>query len=108
MAENQEYITVEIFNKGLADLKSDLKAEIQVVKDNVLVNSAKIDMLQHTQNVWFMVIAVVVALIGFAITLAPMFRDMYRDSRKDSHTMTEQEIRNIVRDEFTRLKTEAH
>ena len=104
MAENQEYITVEMFNRGM----TDLKAEIRVIQDNVLVNTAKIDMLQHTQNIWFMVIAVVVALVGFLITLAPMFRDIYKDSRKESHSMTEQEIRNIVRDEFMRLKTETH
>ena len=87
MAENQEYITVEMFNRGMTDLKSDLKSEIRVIQDNVLVNTAKIDMLQHTQNIWFMVIAVVVALVGFLITLAPMFRDIYIKIRAKSLTL---------------------
>ena len=102
MAENKEYITVEMFNNGIRDLK----AEIQAIDKNVLINTTKIDMLQHSQNVWFMVIAVVVALIGFVITLAPMFREMYRDSRKNF--MVEQEIKNLVREEFAKLKSEAH
>lgn len=42
----------------------------------------------------FAVIAVVVALVGFVITLAPMFRDMYKDKR--ARILTEEKVQEMI------------
>ena len=100
----KEYITVDMFNRAITDLKQ----EIRVMNDNILVNKTKIDMIEHSQGIWFMVLTLVVGLMGFLTTLAPMFREMYKDARKNSQTLTEENIRSVVRDEFARLKAETH
>ena len=104
MMTSADYENVEVFSAGISELRGsisdlklaidgrfvqlerkvdELKAEVQVLDKNVAVNSAKMDMLQHYQTLGFTILTVVIALVGFVITLAPMFREMYRDARKD-------------------------
>ena len=86
---------VEIFRSGLEDLMfyidgrisnvnkqlGDVRAEIRTLNGNVLVNSAKIDAQLDFMSIGFTIMAIVVALVGFVVTLAPMFRDIYKDAR---------------------------
>lgn len=72
--DNERYVTVEMFNKGIAELKAEIRrntdeirAEIRVLEREVAVNSAKIDMLQHTFY-WGL------GIIAIAAVLAPLFR----------------------------------
>ena len=49
----------------------------------------------QTSVYWgFAVIAVVVALVGFVITLAPMFREMYKD--KHAARLTEERVQEMI------------
>ena len=86
---------IEIFKSGLDDLKfyidtrisdvnkqlGEIKIEIRTINDNVLVNSAKIDAQREFMSMGFTIMAVVITLVGFIVTLAPMFRDIYRDAK---------------------------
>ena len=85
-----------------------LRQEIQAIDKNTGINAAKIEMLQHSQNIWFMVLTVVIGVVGFLVSFAPIFRDMYRDSRKNSQALINENIKIAVRDEFARLKAESH
>ncbi len=85
-----------------------LKQEIQAIDKSTGINAAKIEMLQHSQNVWFVVLTVVIGLVGFLVSFAPIFKEMYKDARKNSRTLTEENIRSVVRDEISRLKPETH
>ncbi len=82
----------------------ELKQEIQAIDKNMGINAAKIEMFQHSQKVGFVVLTVVIGLVGFAT----IFREMYKDARKNSQTLTEENIRSVVRDKFVRLKAETH
>lgn len=107
---------VEIFRSGLDDLKYyidtrisesekrtneqfvELRAEIRTAQDNVLVNSAKIDAQRDFMSIGFTIMAVVIALIGFVITLAPMFRDIYKDAKqaRRDNIITVEKIQGMI------------
>ena len=68
--DNVRYVTVEIFREGIAEIKTELrelKGEIRVLEREVAVNSAKIEMLQHTFY-WGL------GIIAVAAALAPLFK----------------------------------
>ena len=48
--------------------------------------------------------AVVIALVGFVITLAPMFREMYRDARqaKRESALTRSEVEEMIAEAISR------
>lgn len=110
---------VEIFRSGLEDLKFyidgrisevnkqlvEMRAEIRTVNENVLVNSARIESQRDFMSIGFTIMAVVIALIGFVITLAPMFREMYRDARqvKREPELTRSEVERMIENAISRV-----
>ena len=87
---------VEIFRSGLEDLKyyidirfsemdkqlKEVRTELREVHENVLVNTARLEAQRDFMSIGFTIMAVVIALMGFVVTLAPMFREMYKDARR--------------------------
>ena len=72
--QDSNVLTVEIFNAGIAELRTEigaLKNEITDVKTNVAVNSAKIEMLQSSINWGFAIMAIVVAFVAI---FTPFFK----------------------------------
>ncbi|MBQ9573648.1 MAG: hypothetical protein IJR27_00020 [Synergistaceae bacterium] len=92
---------VELDNK-LEAKTDELKEQIREVKTEVRINAVKIEDMQTSMNWHFATFAIVVAIVGFTITLAPMFRDMFRDKNK---SMNPDDVRGIVRDELNKLKS---
>ena len=111
--DNQQYITVELYNAGNDKLerriiqlgekldvasrenKSEfqtVRAEIQAVRENTIANGAKIDAYRDFTGIWFTVIAVVIALVGL---FAPLLRDIYKDAKQSKRI---DDIREIARD----------
>ena len=92
--DNQQYITVELFNSKMEtfitqirldneqlrnelnskidSVRSELKAEIQSVATQVQVNTAKIEMLQHTFYWGF-------AILAFIVAFVPLFRHEHKE-----------------------------
>ena len=114
--DNQQYITVEIYNAGndklerriiqlgekleafSREVKSEfqtVRAEIQAVRENTIANGAKIDAYRDFTGIWFTVIAVIVAFVGLA---APLLRDLYKDSRKakEQEHLTEEKVQAMI------------
>ena len=59
----------------------------------------------QTSVYWgFAIMAVVIALVGFVITLAPMFREMYRDARqaKRESALTRSEVEEMIAEAISR------
>ena len=93
--DNERYVTVEVFNDGMAKINSRLdtidatltamQAEIRTFDKRVEVNSVKVDELHYFMGIGFTVMAIVVGLVGFLMTLAPMFREMYQDHRREKN-----------------------
>ncbi|MBR0258064.1 MAG: hypothetical protein IJQ58_10030 [Synergistaceae bacterium] len=93
-SEDKEVLTVSEFREEMSALRTELKeirAEIRILERDLAVNTAKVDMLQHTFYWGLGIIAIVVGLIPY-----------FRRERKE-----EREIRGIVREEFERLNMEA-
>ena len=119
--DNQQYITVELFNSKMEtfiaqiklsneqlrnelnskidSVQSELRAEIQAVATQVQVNSAKIEMLQHTFYWGFAILALIVAFV-------PMFRREHKDKEQ---TITRNNVLEIVNEAvakaFTNIET---
>ena len=113
-ADNQQYITVELFNSKmetfLAQIKlgneqlrnelnakidekfGQLHAEIQAVAVQTQVNAAKIEMLQHTFYWGF-------AILAFIAAFVPLFR---REREKKEQAVTRDSVLEIVNDAVAR------
>ena len=121
--DNQQYTTAQIFRPEIGGLRAEirsgfseirgeikeLRAEIQAVKDTALVNSAKIDAYRDFTGIWFTVIAVIVALIGFMATAAPFLREIYRDAKKHEpqETLTEEKVQAMINVSVTQAVAQA-
>ncbi|MBQ3456173.1 MAG: hypothetical protein IJG36_07030 [Synergistaceae bacterium] len=110
--DNQQYITVELFNSKMEtfitqirldneqlrnelnskidSVRNELRSEIQAVSAQVQVNSAKIEMLQHTFYWGFAILALIVAFV-------PMFR-RERKEKQPEQGLTREKIQEIVRE----------
>ena len=109
--DNARYVTVEMFNKGIAEIKAEInknteviRAEIRAIDKRVEINSVKIDELHYFMGIGFAIMAVVVAFVGFVITLAPMFREMYRDAKKakTDSPVSRSEIQSMIDEAISR------
>lgn len=106
--DNQQYITVELFNSKMeafiAQIRLDneqlrneinskidsvcneLRAEFQSIATQVQVNTAKIEMLQHTFYWGF-------AILAFIAAFVPLFR---RERKEKEQSLTRDSILEIV------------
>ena len=97
MTSNDNYVTIEIFNHGIQEIKneiSNLRSEIRDVRYENRLNSAKIDWLQHSIYWGFAVIAFVVAYVS----LRPSKKEK---SEKQKFTTAEQ-VQEIVDQAITK------
>ena len=100
MTSHDNYVTIEIFNQGINEIKneiSNLHSEIRDVKYENRLNSAKIDWLQHSIYWGFAVIAFVVAYVS----LRPSRKEK---SEKQKFTTAEQ-VQEIVDKAITKAFT---
>ena len=79
---------------------SAVEGNIADLKTEIRVNAVRIEEVKNAVNWDFTALAIIVAFVGFAITLAPMFREMF--SRKED-SKTEEKMRVIVREELAKL-----
>ncbi|MBQ7152302.1 MAG: hypothetical protein IJR94_08650 [Synergistaceae bacterium] len=113
----QDYITVEIFNAGIQEIKTsiqglvsevqtlksdvkELKASVQQLEYKTGINGAKLEMLQTSVYWGFAVMAFVVAYIQ----LRPSRRE--ERAEKKIHDWSENELREMMREEFKLLNTQ--
>lgn len=99
-------LTVKGFNSGLDSLKiyidgrlleteKNFNAHISELNTEVRINSVRIEEVKNSMNWNLTTLAVVVAIVGFAITLAPMFREIFIRRKEEK---TRDDIRKIVRE----------
>ena len=115
--DNAVYVTVETFNDGIARIErrldridntlAGIQTEIRAMDRRVEINTVKIDELHYFMGIGFAVMAVVVAFVGFVITLAPMFRDMYHDRKQANSERVKQDVLDTVRGEMRSMIDEA-
>lgn len=83
-------------------IRSELKAEIQDVRAISLVNSAKIDMLQHTFYWGFAIMTVVIAIVAVIVPYFLLNRKEKQQEHKQT-VLTEQRVQDIVAQALSNL-----
>ena len=107
-ADNTNYLTIESFNNKMDAIMSDIRleneklrnqihSEIQDIKSDVRVNTAQIADLQ-TSVYWGF------AIMGIILTLAIFFKDEKTEKKQNLTENQVVEVRNLVRDEYAKLK----
>ena len=107
--DTQQYLTVELFNSKMEtlltqiklnnetlrnELRSELHSEIQVVKDIAIVNSAKIDMLQHIFYWGFAIMTLVIAVVTVFV---PYFlRERKEKIQDEKSVLTENRVQDMI------------
>ena len=86
---------------GIENRITGVEQAIGEVKTEVRINAVKIEEVKNSMNWNFATLALVVAIVGFTITLAPMFREIFREKHREKR---DEEIRSMIRDEFAKLK----
>ena len=103
--DNQQYLTVDMFNSKMETfmaqiklenekLRSELKTEIQAVNSLVQVNTARIDMLQHTFYWGFAIMTLVIAVVAFFV---PYFlRERKEKIQDEKSVLTEEKVQDMI------------
>ncbi len=105
--DNQQYLTVELFNSRMdtlltqiklenEKLRSELKTEIQDTRSVLLVNSAKIDMLQHTFYWGFAIMTVVIAIVAILVPYLLIIRKEKQQEQTQPQSVTHSEVQDMI------------
>lgn len=126
--DNQQYITVELFNSKMEtlitqiklgnemlrnelnskidDVKSELHNEIQAVDTNVKINSAKIEMLGHYMYWGFAAMTIIIAAIAIFV---PYFLTIRKDKKQDEKVtknfITEDKVKQLIDEALQKIST---
>lgn len=75
-------------------LRSELKGEIQAVQSEVRVNSARLDMLEHTFYWGFAIMTVVIAIVAVFV---PYFLSVRKEKQQETQTvLTEDRVQDMI------------
>ena len=95
--DNAHYVTVEMFNNGMAVVNQrldkidqtleEMRSEFRLLDRNVAVNGARIEMLQHTFYCGL-------AIIAIAAALAPLFKHEKTD--KPQPEVTRSDVQSMI------------
>ena len=114
MTSSDNFITIELFNNGIHEIKSEMKQmknefhqEIQDTKKELLneirVNSIKIEGVHNSVNWGFAVatitITAVIAIIGLIATLAPTIKEFFTSKQKKF--TTEEKVQSMIETAIT-------
>lgn len=132
--DNQQYITVELFNSKmetlitqiqlgnerlrnefnskindvkseLHDIKSDLHNEIQAVNANVMINSAKIEMLAHYMYWGFAAMTIVITAVAIFVPYFLMTRkDKKHDDKVTKNIITEDKVKQLINEALQNMR----
>ena len=86
---------------GIESRIAGVEQAVGEVKTELYINAVKLETVKHNVNWNFAILALVVAIVGFTITLAPMFREIFRDKRREKR---EDEMRRLIREELAKLQ----
>ena len=106
--DQQQYLTVEMFNSKMetfmtqirleneklrSELRSEFQAGFATLQTQSQVNSAKIEMLQHTFYWGFGIMTAVIALITFFV---PFFRRERKEKKQEQQIITEEKVQSMI------------
>lgn len=117
--DKQQFVTVETYNAGNSELKAFILGEnektrrdftdaLKELSTEIRINSIRIEEVKNSMNWDFATLAIVVAIVGFTITLAPMFRDLFSKRKDDKlHNDIQKIAREVMHEEIHSAVKEA-
>ncbi len=77
-------------------VRSELKAEIQDIRSISLVNSAKIDMIQHTFYWGFAIMTVVIAIVAVIVPYFLIHHKEKQQEQTQQQSVTHSEVQDMI------------
>ena len=118
MISNDSYITIEMFSDGIQEIKAELqgiKSEIQEIKAEVgqiekqqLINSVKIDSLQHTIYWSLAISGLFMALVGILVAIIALRPSTKAERQEDLSARNVRDIRSLIREEIAMAQNVAN
>ena len=93
-----EKLSNELHNE-IKSVKTELHNEIQEVKVETRMNTQQTADLQTSVYWGFALMAIIITLAGFMMSLAPTFLEHFREKQKSKKYVTHDEVKDIVDDE---------
>ena len=103
--DNTRYVTVEMYQAGTAATNRHLLSIDQTLAgiwQEIRYQERDAEHMQTTIYWGFAILALVVAFVGYLVSLAPIFRDMYKDAREARDDRLKREMREIAQEEIAR------
>ncbi|MBQ3448258.1 MAG: hypothetical protein IJG37_11515 [Synergistaceae bacterium] len=103
--DSTQYVTVEMYNAGTAATNRHLASIDQTlvgIWQEIRYQERDAEHMQTTIYWGFAILALVVAFVGYLVSLAPIFRDVYKDAREARDERLKREMREIAREEISR------
>ena len=79
MPNNENYISVEMFNAGIQELKNEIQktnTEIRVINTHIDNIEKRLDDIHSFFSLFLVVITIMIAVIGFIPTVANLFKSL--------------------------------
>ena len=95
--DKQEYITVEMFNGGIQEIKSelkDIKTEIRFINARIDNTLERIDGVKSSTNTGFTTLGIIIGLVGLIIAVLGVFK------KEKKTEMSERDLRAMMREEI--------
>lgn len=92
-----------IFERNIDSVKSELRSEIQAVDTNVKVNSAKIEMLEHTFYWGFALMTLVIAVIAVVVPYLLKERKDKIQEKSTQPVLTEQRVQEMIQNALSKI-----
>ena len=111
MTSNDNVITVEIFNNGIAEIKSEINSLNQrfdrlesLVATEIRVNETAHSYLQSSINTGFTTIGIIIGIVGLIIAVVGVFKKEKNTERSEELSPRNiRDIRALIREEFSML-----
>lgn len=92
-----------IFERNIDSVKSELRSEIQAVDTNVKVNSAKIEMLEHTFYWGFALMTLIIAVIAVVVPYLLKERKDKIQEKSTQPVLTEQRVQEMIQNALSKI-----
>ena len=112
MTSNDNYITIEMFNGGIQEIKSEMnqrfdKLENEIRYTNLRIDNMaeRIDGVQSSINTGFTTVGIIIGLVGLIIAVFGVFKKEIRTERsEDLSSRNIRDIRALIREEFNFMR----
>ena len=108
MTSNDNYITIEMFNAGIQEIKSEFNQRFDKLENKIEANTIKIDSVQSSINTGFTTVGIIIALVVLIIAVIGVFKKEKPEVKfEDLSPRNIRDIRALIREEFSMIQRNA-